>query len=159
MRQFFPRILPQDERHRAGPAPYGHVHQSVFIAQHVRLVGQAIVKNLPVAPGFVGVAGNRVIFGLRGEVFEMHMLARVRANAGGHEHQPGQHFTAGFKVIGRQELPRLLGQIKQHGVAVEHNVVVVDQCRRLGVGVNFEKRRLVLLTLAGINRYQFIREA
>ena len=76
------------------------------------------------------------------------MLTRVGADTCSNEHQPGIHFTACGQAVGRQEFPGLFGQIKQHGVAVEHDGIAIHQSGSLGVRVDLEERRIVLLALA-----------
>jgi hypothetical protein len=84
----------------------------------------------------------------------MHRLARIGADAGGHEHQPGQHLPAIGRGIGRQELAGLLGEVEQDRVAVEHDHAVIVDRRHLGVRIDLEKLRLELVALAGIDRHQ-----
>src|SRR3546814_17116486 len=110
-------------------------------------------------PGFERVSSNRVIFRFRSVMFEMHRLTRVRTDTCRYKHEPGVHLAARVEVVGRQEFSGLFGKVKQYGVAVEHEGVIINQSRCLGVRVDFEKRRIVLFSLARIKRYEFIRKA
>ena len=103
-----------------------------------------------------GVAVDGVFLGLRREVAEMHRLARIGPDAGGDEHQPRQQLAALLVRLGRQELAGLLGEIEQDRVAVEDGRVAVDDRRHLGVGIDRQELRRVLLALAGVDRHQLV---
>jgi hypothetical protein len=96
---------------------------------------------------------------LGGEMAEVDRLARIGADAGGDEHQPGQQLAAQLGCVLRQELPGLLGQIEQDRVAVEDGDLAVDDRRGLAVGVEGEERRLVLLAPVGVHRHQLVGKA
>ena len=158
MRQLLPRVGAQHIRRNARPAPDGHVHNCVVVSQHPRAISQAVVNQLPVPPGFEIVSVERIGLGLRRHVPEVHRLARVRPDAGGYKHQPRVHGRAGGGRVLGQEQAGLLGQVKQDGVAVEHNRVIIDQRRRLGVRVDRKKCGVVLLAATGVDRHHFVRQ-
>src|ERR1700694_1220389 len=65
----------------------------------------------------------------------------------------------GSWAIGRQELAGLLGEVKQDRVAVENEHAVIVDRRHLAVRIDGEKFRLELISLAGVDRHQFIGQA
>src|SRR6185437_4505278 len=81
-------LLAEYERRQPGPAPERHVHDGVGIADHIAAPGEMIVENAVVAMRFELVAVVRVFQVFRRVVLEMHRLSRIRAEAGGDEHQP-----------------------------------------------------------------------
>src|SRR5712671_6407621 len=65
----------------------------------------------------------------------------------------------GWRACSAAKLAGLLGEVKQNGVAVEHEHAVVVDRRHLAVRVHFQKFRLELIALAGVDRHQLVRQA
>ena len=143
-------------RNEPRPAPHRHVDDGVGVAEHVFLLGQARVENGVMALRLVHVAIDGVFDFFRRVIAEMHRLAGERPDAGGDEHQPRQQFAARLVAVGRQEFSGLLGEIKQDRVRVEHGGVAVDDRRHLGVRIDRQIFRLVLLAFAGVDRDRLV---
>ncbi len=91
-------------------------------------------------------------------MLEMHGLARIGADAGRDEHQPGIELAA-RRVAGRRQEPAgLLGEVEQDGVGVEDRRVAVDDDGELAVGVQRPEARGMLLALARIDRHGLVVE-
>ena len=154
-----PGGIAHQARQHACPAPHRHVDEGVGVTHHPLAIRQAVVDDAPVPLGLEGVAVDGVGLGLGREQLEVHRLAAIGADAGGHEHQPRVHVGAQRRRVGGQELAGLLGQVQQDGVAVEHRGIAIHQRRRLGVGVDGQEGRVVLLALARVDGHQLVRQA
>ena len=106
-----------------------------------------------------GVAVDGVGQLLRRVVAEVHRLAGIGADAGRHEEHPRQQLAARLVGLRRQELAGLLGEIEQDRARIEHDGVAIDDGRHLGVRIDLEEFRLVLVALAGVDRNRFVRQA
>ena len=89
----------------------------------------------------------------------MHRLAEIGADAGRDEEHPRQQLAARLVGLGRQEFAGLFGEVEQDRATVEHGDVAVDDGRQLGVRIDRQKFRLVLLAFAGIDRNGLVRQA
>jgi len=92
-------------------------------------------------------------------VLEMHCLAAEGADATGDEHQPGIHLAACRGRVRREKLARLLREIQQDRIAVEHHGLAIYDHRDLGIGVEGLECGIVLLALAGVDRQHFVLES
>jgi len=61
--------------------------------------------------------------------------------------------------VGGQKLAGLLGKVHQDRVRVENEHPIVIDRGDLAVGIDLQKFRLELVSLAGIDRHQFVGEA
>src|SRR5215212_7176758 len=159
VREAPPGVVAHDEWHHPGPAPGCHVDDGVARPEDVAALGETSVEDAVMALGLEQVAGERVGHLLGREMLEVHRLAGERADAGGDEHQPGQHLAARRRRALGQELAGLLGEVEEDGVAVEHRRVVVDDRRHLGVRVDGEVVRPELLAAPRVDRHRLVRHA
>ena len=106
-----------------------------------------------------GIAIDRVFVLLRRIHAKVHRLAGIRTDAGGDEHQPRKQLAAQLVALRRHEFAGLLAEVKQDRVAVEHGHVAVDNRRHLGIRIDRQKFRLVLLAFAGVDRNGLIGES
>ena len=106
-----------------------------------------------------GVAVDRVGQLLRCVSAEMHELASIGTHAGGDEHQPREQFATRLGRVVGQELAGFLGEVEQDRVAVEHDRVTVDDCGHLGVRIDRQILRLMLLTFTRVDRDRVVRKS
>ena len=146
------RIRSQHKGDQARPAPDRHVDDAVGLAAHELVLAKPGLKDTPMTLGLEGVAVDGIFLGLRREVPEVNGLARVRTDARGHEHQPRQHLAPLLQRLAGQEFPAFFCQVKQDRIAVEDGGVAIDDDRNLGVGIDRQELRRVLLALARVDR-------
>jgi hypothetical protein len=122
------------------------------------VLGEPGIDDAEVALRLEGITVDRV-FVLLGRIgAKMHQLAGIRANAGSNEHQPRQQFAARLVALRRQEFAGLVGEVEQDRIAVEHGHVAVDDRRDLGIRIDGQKFRLVLIASARVDRNRLVGE-